>query len=109
MKLDLGNRELYLREHCPLRLSDAPGISVRCTKGVLWLTVTGDAGDIILASGETHRIRGNGRIVIESVGGDARLRFERSASERLLRALAWLADKLRAQAGKLVANGRLTA
>jgi hypothetical protein len=110
MKIDLGDGELYLREHCPLRLSDAPGIAVRCTKGVLWMTITGEAGDIVLASGETHRIRSSGRIVIESIGGDARLRFERSTGERIIRALTGLASKMRHTIATVgAASGRLTA
>lgn len=110
MKIDLGDGELYLREHCPLRLSDALGIAVRCTKGVLWMTITGEAGDIVLASGETHRIRSTGRIVIESIGGDARVRFERSTGARIARALAGLAGKMRhAITTVSAASGRLTA
>ena len=107
MKIDLGERELQLREHCPLRLSEASGIIVRCTRGVLWMTITGDAGDIVLASGESYRVRGAGRIVIESIGGDAAVRFEHSTSARLVRAITLIGDKMRHAAA--MASGRMTA
>jgi hypothetical protein len=107
MKIDLGERELQLREHCPLRLSEASGIIVRCTRGVLWMTITGDAGDIVLASGESYRVRGAGRIVIESIGGDAAVRFEHSTSVRLVRAIAMIGDKMRHAVAMAV--GRLSA
>lgn len=110
MKIDLRDGELYLRENIPFRLSDAPGIAVRCTNGTLWLTITGEAGDIFLSSGESHRIRGTGRIVIESIGGDARVRFERAGVEHIARWLATLSGKTgHTIAGISLDSGRLTA
>ncbi len=109
MKIDLGERELQLREHCPLRLSEANGVTVRCTRGVLWMTITGDAGDILLASGESYRIRGAGRIVIESIGGDASVRFEHGVSIRLARAMARIGGKMRRLVATAMAAARLSA
>lgn len=93
MKIELTSGELYLREHCPLRLTDAAGFSIRCTHGVLWMTITGEAGDIVLASGESHRIRSPGRIVIESLGGPARIRFERNSLSDILSRLKTMLRK----------------
>jgi len=110
MKIKFGEGEVYLREHCPLRLSEARGIVVRCTRGVLWMTVTGEAGDIVLAAGESHRVRVAGRIVIESIGSDARVRFEHSTGERLVRAAnALLGSMRRRVAGMHSAAKHLTA
>jgi hypothetical protein len=110
MKIDLRDGELYLREHCPLRLTDAPGITVRCTEGVLWMTVTGETGDILLARGETHRIRHSGRIVIESLGGDGRVRLEKTIGKRVAATLTALSGKLRQQfAPRIEISSRRTA
>ena len=110
MKIDLRDGELYLRENTPLRLSDASGIAVRCTQGSLWLTITGETGDIFLIPGESHRIRSAGRVVIESIGGDARVRFEPDTVEQIARMLAALSRKLRHAMAKInLASGRLSA
>ena len=106
MKIDLGDGEVVLRQSCPLRLSDARGIVVRCTEGVLWMTITGEAGDIVLAAGESHRVRAAGRIVIESIGSDARLRFERSSGERFVRATSRLLTSVRRRIAGLAGAAR---
>lgn len=76
MQIDLRDSELCLADNTPVRLSNARGLIVRCTAGRIWLTVTGEAGDIFLAAGQKHRIRANGLALLESIGG-GQVRLER--------------------------------
>jgi hypothetical protein len=46
----------------------AKGVRVICTAGRLWLTVEGEAGDILLAPGDSHLIRGRGLALLEAIG-----------------------------------------
>ena len=80
MKIELGNRELCLEVGKPLRFSRRRHSVIRCTAGILWLTVTGERGDFVLHAGQSHTLRGNGRVVIEAVI-DARLRLMSPAQE----------------------------
>ena len=78
MDQDLYNNELCLADNVPFRLLSATGVRVVCTAGVLWLTVEGEAGDILLAAGESHLVRGRGLALLEAIG-TGRVRFERAA------------------------------
>lgn len=68
MKIDLGAGELYLAENRPLRLQDACGLRIRCTAGMVWITVAGESADVFLGAGESYRIPGNGTVLVEGVG-----------------------------------------
>lgn len=68
MKIDLGAGELCLAENRPLRLQEACGLRIRCTAGMVWITVAGESADIFLAAGESYRIPGDGDVLIEGVG-----------------------------------------
>ena len=48
-----------------LALDGAHGSIVEAGAGLLWLTVEGEAGDVFLSAGQSHRIVGQGRVVIE--------------------------------------------
>lgn len=74
MDLDFYDSELCLAGNTPIRLRSAKGVRVICTAGRLWLTVEGEAGDILLAPGDSHLIRGRGLALLEAIGsGRARL------------------------------------
>lgn len=75
MKIDLRDGELLLAGQQTLRLVQARATRIRCTAGVLWLTVTGDPADIVLHAGQSYLVRSDGRVVIESQG-EGRLRLE---------------------------------
>ncbi|QKS29476.1 MAG: hypothetical protein FAZ92_00632 [Accumulibacter sp.] len=75
MNLDPCNSQLCLSDNRPLRLRSARGVRVTCTAGVAWLTVAGEAGDILLTAGESHRVRSNGLALLEAIG-TARVRLE---------------------------------
>lgn len=78
MDLDLYHSELCLAHNAPIRLLSARGVLVTCTAGLLWLTVEGEAGDIFLAPGESHLVRGRGLALLEAIGS-GRVRFEKTA------------------------------
>lgn len=48
-----------------LVLEDARGVVIDATRGLLWVTVTGEPGDVFLAPGQSYCVMGRGRVVIE--------------------------------------------
>lgn len=95
MDLDLYNSELCLAHNAPIRLLSARGVRVICTAGLLWLTVEGEAGDILLAPGDSHLIRGRGLALLEAIGS-GRARFARPVSRPARLSAGRLADLWRA-------------
>ncbi|MBI4984180.1 MAG: DUF2917 domain-containing protein [Rhodocyclales bacterium] len=59
-RFELAQREL-------VGIAKARGQTLRCDAGELWITVDGDAGDIILRSGEVWQIASNEEIVISAL------------------------------------------
>ena len=55
-----------LLKHEAVTLSAAKGHVLICTSGELWITIDGDARDIILAAGENYRIDSNAPVVISA-------------------------------------------
>ena len=85
MEIDLKQSELCLAHNVPIRLPAARGLRVTCTAGVVWLTVAGEAGDILLLPGQSHVVRGRGLALLEAIGS-GRVRLEkacRPASETM--------------------------
>ena len=78
MDLDLYNSELCLAHNAPIRLLSARGVRVICTAGLLWLTVEGEAGVMLLSPEMSHLIRGSGLALLEAIGS-GRVRFEKAA------------------------------
>lgn len=76
MKIDLKSGEVCLKDNQPICLRQARGLRVTSTSGTIWITVTGETGDIFLAPGQTHELRSNGLAIIESIG-DGRIRLKR--------------------------------
>ncbi|MDT3737287.1 MAG: DUF2917 domain-containing protein [Denitratisoma sp.] len=48
-----------------LVLEDARGVVIDATRGLLWVTVTGEPGDVFLSPGQSWCVPGRGRVVIE--------------------------------------------
>lgn len=46
-------------------LEDAAGVVIDATRGLLWVTVEGDSGDVFLSPGQSYCVMGRGRVVIE--------------------------------------------
>ena len=78
MDIDLYNSELCLTHNAPIRLLSARGVRIHCTAGVVWLTVAGEAGDILLMAGDSHLVRGRGLALLEAIGS-GQVRFEKAA------------------------------
>lgn len=68
MKFMPSSDEVCLSDSRPVSLRQARGLRVTCTAGIVWITVTGEAGDIFLTPGQSHQISRNGLVVIESIG-----------------------------------------
>jgi hypothetical protein len=66
------------------RLTGAPGMSIRCRSGLLWVTAENDRTDYFLGPGESMEIRSAGCVVIEA---------ERDSELQLL----WASRKSRGQ------------
>lgn len=83
-----ARHQLLLQENQPQILTG--GAELRALAGVVWITETGAAGDVFLAAGQSHRLEGRGRVVVEAVRGEARLELRRAdgqAWEALLQRL----------------------
>ncbi|MBN8449273.1 MAG: DUF2917 domain-containing protein [Candidatus Accumulibacter sp.] len=78
MDLDLYKSELCLTDNAPIRLLSARGVRITCTAGLVWLTIEGEAGDVFLAPGQSHLVRGRGLGLLEGIGS-GRVRFEKTA------------------------------
>jgi len=64
----LGKRETAARN---LRTGQA----VQCLKGVIWVTLEGEAGDVVLRAGERHVPAKPGRVVVEALEGASAVRW----------------------------------
>jgi len=68
MKINFPSGDYELSENAPIRLNNARGVSIQCTAGTIWITLSGEAGDIFLQAGERWTIKSNGLALIESIG-----------------------------------------
>ena len=86
----MTNRDLFLQHNRPLRI-DAMGtaVLVKCLAGKVWLTSSGQAGDVFLQAGESFTLDGSGLTLIEGLG-DARVVLQPPALPllRWMRAIA---------------------
>ena len=58
-------RPIPLADGETLVLEDAAGVVIDATSGLLWVTVTGEPGDVFLSPGQSYCVMGRGRVVIE--------------------------------------------
>jgi len=56
-----------LAQHELVRIAHARGQALTCDSGEAWITVDGDARDIILQHGETWRFDGDTEVVISAI------------------------------------------
>jgi hypothetical protein len=59
-----------------LRVERPLGQTVRCVEGCVWLTFDGDSRDVVLEAGSEHRCDRNARLLVQAIGGEARLRID---------------------------------
>lgn len=65
--------EIQLLPDQPQALDAARTGEVRVAAGIVWLTVAGETTDIFLHAGDSYRLPGRGRIMVEAIHGPARL------------------------------------
>lgn len=70
-----ASEPLTLRRRDVLRLGDAYGLSLASAGGTLWVTVDGEARDIVLQPGESVRIASHADTVVSPLFGPALLAF----------------------------------
>jgi hypothetical protein len=58
-------RPIPLADGETIVLEDAQGVVIDATRGLLWVTVTGEPGDIFLTPGQSYCVMSRGRVVIE--------------------------------------------
>lgn len=58
-------RPISLANGETLVIEDARGVVIDATRGLLWVTVTGEPGDVFLSPGQSYCVMGRGRVVIE--------------------------------------------
>ena len=110
MKINLQSGEYELSENAPIRLNNARGVSIQCTAGTIWITLSGEAGDIFLQAGERWSIKSNGLALIESIGTGC-IRLEKPARFTLAnlgRSINRLHQKTLAQLGNIQRQQRLS-
>jgi len=87
MKIDLKGGEIQLSNNQPICATQARGLRIACSAGIIWITVDGEPGDTYLTAGQAHEVRSNGLAIIESIG-EGRIRLYKPESFRRLRR-AW--------------------
>ena len=92
-----------------VRLDDADGITLRVTRGALWITQERDVRDIVLTAGDAYTIERRGLTVVEAQGRatvcvlahhleDIRVRGRRAATGE--RGWQWLRSAFGTGAGR---------
>lgn len=79
MRIDGSILSLSLLTGAHLRLCDASGVTIRNTKGVLWVTQTGDLADHFIEPGCAFILERKG-ITIVSAMTDAHFSFEKTSA-----------------------------
>ena len=81
MEIELKSAEFSLKDNHPLSLRSANGLHITCTDGTLWITMTGESEDIFLTASQGYRVKGNGLVIVESIG-KARFQLDTSKLSR---------------------------
>lgn len=84
MNIDIKQHTLDLADEGLLAIRDGQSTRIRCHDGTLWITEEGEVKDTILGPGEGYTIRGQGLVVLTSLGAsrvtiDGPARKERAA------------------------------
>ena len=82
MQVKLNQAAIRLGPHAPITLDHAQGSRIDCVHGHAWVTIDGDLRDIVLEAGESFRIEGTPRVVLQGLPcADVRL-FAPQAAQR---------------------------
>lgn len=66
MIIESGISRMHLGRGELLRLYGAAGDTVACLGGSLWITRDGAPEDVVLSAGESMRIEGSGRVLVQA-------------------------------------------
>jgi Protein of unknown function (DUF2917) len=69
----MTGRPIHLKSREVLDIHDGEGLAVKCLRGVLWITQSGDTDDIIVRGGETFVLDRDGLALISAPTGPADL------------------------------------
>jgi len=75
MTLELKNGAVRLGPNQTLKVVDGAGSTVSALEGSVWITEENQANDIVLAPGESYRLRRRGVALVNSLGGSAAVAF----------------------------------
>ena len=92
MNADFDQARVELDRALFLRIVDAPGTTVTCLEGSLWVTRDGCFEDIVLEPGQSYRVEGATRVIVTGFGPSL-ARVSRPAFERVPAALHSLAPR----------------
>lgn len=73
MDLQFEPLSIEIRRQQPLRLRVDAGRHITSVSGTTWITMDGDLRDIILEPGDSHAFERPARVLVQALGGDARL------------------------------------
>jgi hypothetical protein len=73
MDLQFEPLSIEIRRQRPLRLRVDAGRHITSVSGTTWVTVDGDLRDIILEPGDSHEFDRSSHVLVQALGGDARL------------------------------------
>ncbi|HEY3074409.1 MAG TPA: DUF2917 domain-containing protein [Burkholderiales bacterium] len=75
MTLQLKKGAVRLGPNQTLKVVDGAGSTVSALEGSVWITEENQANDIVLAPGESYRLRKRGIALVNSLGGSAAVSF----------------------------------
>jgi hypothetical protein len=67
MRMSMDNMVIQLADRKMLTIRDTRDIRIECNEGMVWLTVEGQAGDLLLGKGEHLMIKSNGPVFIQGM------------------------------------------
>jgi hypothetical protein len=62
---------VVLKPDRSLEVQDGSGITVRVTRGNVWITQRGDPRDVVLGAGQSFKLDRNGLALVAALGGTA--------------------------------------
>jgi hypothetical protein len=67
----ISQLEVSLRAHDLFDIQDGEGLSVTCRNGVVWITQSNDARDVVIAAGESFTLDRPGLALVAAPNGPA--------------------------------------
>ena len=71
MRIEFGAGAVKLGPNQTLKVVDGAGSTVSAIEGSVWITEENQPNDIVLAPGESYRLRKPGVALVNSLGGSA--------------------------------------